>query len=66
VKKKNSQIFIAIRFNFNFKDVFQIIMMFIGLLAALIKGTIDNGGIDNVVETCWKGRRLELFEYIHD
>ena len=37
--------------------------MFIGLLASLIKGTMDNGGIDNVVETSWKGKRLELFEY---
>ena len=37
--------------------------MFIGLLASLIKGTMDNGGIDNVIETSWKGKRLELFEY---
>ena len=36
--------------------------MFIGLIASLIKGIIDNGGIDNVIETCWKGNRFELFE----
>lgn len=44
-------------------DVFQIMMMLIGLLASLIKGVINSGGVENVLETCWKGKRLELLEY---
>ena len=47
-------------------DVFQIMMMLIGLIASLVKGAIDNGGVENVLETCWKGQRLELFEYLLD
>jgi Na+/pantothenate symporter len=44
-------------------DVFQIIMMMVGLLASLIKGVMDNGGINNVIETSWKGSRIELLKY---
>jgi hypothetical protein len=43
-------------------DVFQIIMMLIGLIASLVKGAMDNGGVEHVLETCWKGKRLELLE----
>jgi Na+/proline symporter len=44
-------------------DVFQIMMMLIGLIASLVKGAMDNGGVEHVLETCWKGNRLELLEY---
>jgi Na+/proline symporter len=41
-------------------DVFQIIMMFVGLSASLIKGIIDIGGIKKVIEINWKYERIEF------
>lgn len=37
-------------------------MMFIGLLSSLIKGTIDQGGVRNVLEINWKYDRIDFFE----
>jgi hypothetical protein len=36
--------------------------MLIGLLSAFIKGLIDLGGVNNVVEINWKYGRIEFFE----
>jgi hypothetical protein len=41
-------------------DVFQIIMMFVGLSSSLIKGIIDIGGIRKVIEINWKYERIEF------
>lgn len=49
--------------NYKRTDVFQIIIMFIGLLSSLIKGIIDQGGVRKIIETNWKNDRVEFFEY---
>jgi hypothetical protein len=42
-------------------DAFQIIIMFIGLLSALIKGLIDVGGFKNVIDINAKYGRIDFF-----
>jgi Na+/proline symporter len=42
-------------------DTFQIIIMLVGLLAALIKGVIVLGGVNKVIETSWKYGRIDIF-----
>ncbi len=39
-------------------DVFQSILMYGGLLAMIIKGSLDVGGIDVVIARCNEGGRL--------
>lgn len=41
-------------------DVFQAILMFLGILAVLIKGIIDVGGIVTVYERAYDGGRLTV------
>jgi Na+/proline symporter len=43
-------------------DAFQIIMMFAGLIAILIKGSIDHGGFGNIFNYLSEGQRIEFFK----
>jgi len=53
---------IHIKGNFIFRtDAFQIIIMFIGLFASLIKGLIDVGGFKNVIDINRKYGRIDFF-----
>ncbi|XP_063968479.1 sodium-coupled monocarboxylate transporter 1-like [Lytechinus pictus] len=47
-------------------DVFQMCIMVAGLLAVIIKGSIDLGGFSNVLRIVDKGNRLDLFEFSLD
>jgi hypothetical protein len=42
-------------------DVFQIVIMMVGLIAALAKGIADVGGSRKIIETNWKYNRIEFF-----
>ena len=44
------------------KKIFLIKIMLIGLLSSFIKGLIDLGGINKVLEINWKYNRIEFFE----
>ncbi len=57
--------FVNANLYFNFKirtDTFQIVMMIVGLLASIIQGSIDFGGIDKVFEANRRNGRIEFFE----
>lgn len=41
-------------------DVFQAILMFLGILAVLIKGFVDLGGIGNVFRISYEGGRINV------
>ena len=43
-------------------DAFQMIIMFAGLIAILVKGFTDHGGISNVWKYLEEGQRLEFFK----
>ena len=43
-------------------DVFQIGMMFAGLIAVLIRGSMDFGGFSNIWDIVDKGQRIEFFK----
>ena len=43
-------------------DVFQIGMMFAGLIAVLIRGSIDQGGFKNIWNVMDEGQRIEFFK----
>jgi Na+/pantothenate symporter len=43
-------------------DAFQIIMMFAGLIAILIKGSMDHGGFGNIFNYLSEGQRIEFFK----
>ena len=43
-------------------DVFQIVMMFAGLIAVLVRGSIDQGGFHNIWKMMEDGERLEFFK----
>ena len=43
-------------------DAFQIVMMFVGLIAVLIRGSIDQGGFANIWRYMKEGDRLEFFK----
>ena len=45
-------------------DVFQVVMMIAGLIAVVIKGSIDQGGFHNVWEIARQGDRVEFFKYV--
>ncbi|XP_067668239.1 uncharacterized protein [Haliotis asinina] len=45
-------------------DVFQCIIMFSGMFAVLIKGTIDVGGVRKVWTTAYEGGRLNIFKVV--
>eukprot|EP00057_Strongylocentrotus_purpuratus_P014276 XP_011668750.1 PREDICTED: sodium-coupled monocarboxylate transporter 2-like [Strongylocentrotus purpuratus] len=47
-------------------DVFQMCIMVSGLLAVIIKGSIDLGGFSNVLRIVGEGNRLNLFEMSTD
>ncbi|CAH1790194.1 unnamed protein product [Owenia fusiformis] len=44
-------------------DVFQVCMMFAGLFAVLIRGTIEEGGWSRVWEIAQQGERIEFFNF---
>nr|AKN21418.1 slc5a-3 [Schmidtea mediterranea] len=41
-------------------DVFQLVMMFSGMLAIIIKGTVDSGGLNSIMKTASSHERLNL------
>lgn len=43
-------------------DTFQVCMMFAGLFAVLIQGSIDFDGFSNIWEINKRGERVEFFE----
>ncbi len=43
-------------------DVFQICMMFAGLIAVLIRGSQDQGGFSKIVDIMEEGERIEFFK----
>ncbi len=43
-------------------DVFQICMMFAGLIAVLIRGSQDQGGFDKIWKLMEDGERIEFFK----
>ncbi|KAK2148112.1 hypothetical protein LSH36_515g02001 [Paralvinella palmiformis] len=43
-------------------DSFQICMMFAGLIAVLVKGSIDEGGFGNIWRYMEEGERIEFWE----
>lgn len=45
-------------------DAFQMVMMFAGLIAILVKGSIDNGGFQNIFRYLAEGQRIEFFKYV--
>lgn len=45
-------------------DVFQSFLMFFSMLAIIIKGSIDVGGLNVVFERAMNGSRLEFFKYV--
>ena len=45
-------------------DTMQVCIMIAGVLAVIIKGSIDVGGIDEVWRRGVEGNRIELLEYI--
>ena len=45
-------------------DVFQIIIMFAGLFAILIKGSSELGGFGNVWEYLEDGDRVQFLKYV--
>ena len=44
-------------------DVFQICMMFAGLIAVLIRGSMDFDGFSNIWKFVDEGERIEFFKY---
>lgn len=44
-------------------DVFQIFVMFAGMLAVVIRGLIEMGGFSNVWAAAERGRRIEFLKY---
>nr|XP_054760296.1 sodium-coupled monocarboxylate transporter 1-like [Lytechinus pictus] len=47
-------------------DVFQSLVMMCGLLAVIIQGSNESGGMDNVLDTCRKGGRINFWEFDPD
>ena len=45
-------------------DVFQIGMMFAGLIAVLIRGSMDQGGFGNIWRLMEEGQRIEFFKWV--
>jgi Na+/proline symporter len=46
-------------------DTFQVLMMFAGMLAVMIRGTLSlQGGITEVWEAAANSERLEFFKYV--
>ena len=45
-----------------YTDLIQIIIMFAGMTAIAIKGSLDVGGFDEVWKRAGDGERLELFK----
>ncbi|XP_030834623.1 sodium-coupled monocarboxylate transporter 1-like [Strongylocentrotus purpuratus] len=47
-------------------DVFQSLVMMCGLLAVIIQGSNESGGMDNVWSICQKGGRINFWEFDPD
>ncbi|XP_054760117.2 sodium-coupled monocarboxylate transporter 1-like isoform X1 [Lytechinus pictus] len=47
-------------------DVFQSLVMLSGLLAVIIQGSSEGGGMDNVWDTCSRGGRINFWEFDPD
>ena len=45
-------------------DVFQIVIMIVGLIAVIVRGVVINGGVWNVWEQAQKGGRIHFLEYV--
>lgn len=45
-----------------YTDLLQMVIMICGMLAILIKGSIDVGGVSEVFRIAGEGERLELFK----
>ena len=43
-------------------DRFQTFMMFTSLIVVIIKGTIDTGGVENVIMANYNSSRIEFFK----
>lgn len=43
-------------------DAFQILMMFIGLVAIMVRGSVDHGGFGNILKYLYEGQRVEFFK----
>lgn len=43
-------------------DTFQVVMMFAGLIAILVKGSIDHGGFGNIWSYLYDSQRVEFFK----
>ncbi|OWF52336.1 sodium-coupled monocarboxylate transporter 1-like [Mizuhopecten yessoensis] len=47
-------------------DVFQAVLMFVGMFAILIKGTIEAGGVKNTWTIIWEKGRINLLDFNPD
>ena len=47
-------------------DVFQIIIMFGGMSAVIIQGSIDHGGFGNIWKMMEEGDRIHFWEWVDD
>ena len=45
-------------------DVVQICFMFAGIVAVIIKGSIDHGGFSNIWSIMYDGDRIQFWEYV--
>ena len=43
-------------------DTFQIVIMFLGLFAIIIKGSYDHGGFGNIWDMMEEGERINFWE----
>ena len=46
-------------------DVFQICMMFAGLIAILVRGSMDFDGFSNIWKIVDEGERIEFFKWVN-
>jgi len=45
-------------------DVVQICFMFAGILAVIIKGSLEHGGFGNIWSIMYDDQRIQFFEYV--
>jgi len=45
-------------------DVVQTVFMFAGIVAVIIKGSIDHGGFSNIWSIMYDGDRIQFWEYV--
>ena len=46
-------------------DVVQICFMFAGIVAVIIKGSIDHGGFTSIWSIMYDDDRIQFWEYVH-